>query len=84
VARAGERTGGDTRNRDFAAQHVEASGVPDDVVSLAWDPQTSGGLLVALPAERAAVLQASFDAAGLFLARIGAVEHGSGVELRGA
>jgi len=82
VARAGERTGGDRRNRDFAATHVQlAGGVPDDVVALAWDPQTSGGLLVALPKERGAVLQAAFDAAGHFLARIGSVETGSGVQL---
>ena len=63
VARAGERTGGDRRNREFAGAHVEVSGdVPDEVLALAWDPQTSGGLLVSLPAERGAVLQASFDA----------------------
>ena len=85
VARAGEVTGGDRRNRDFAGEHVGvADGVPEDVVALAWDPQTAGGLLVSLPKERGAVLQATFDAADLFLARIGSVEEGSGVELRGA
>lgn len=84
VARAGERTGGDPRNRDFAGAHVAVSGdVPEDVVALAWDPQTSGGLLISLPRDRAAVLQATFDAAGLFLARIGSVEEGTGVELHG-
>jgi selenide,water dikinase len=84
VARAGERTGGDRRNREFAGSHVTVSGdVPDDVVALAWDPQTSGGLLISLPRERGAVLQATFDAGGLFLARIGSVEEGTGVELRG-
>ena len=85
VARAGEVTGGDRRNREFAGEHVDvADGVAEDVVALAWDPQTAGGLLVSLPKERGAVLQATFDAAGLFLARIGSVEEGSGVELRGA
>ena len=83
VARAGEVTGGDRRNREFAAAHVTVDeAVPDDVVALAWDPQTSGGLLISLPADRGAVLQATFDAAGLFLARIGRVEEGKGVELR--
>jgi selenide,water dikinase len=82
VARAGEVTGGDRRNREFAAAHVTVDeAAPDDVVALAWDPQTSGGLLISLPAERGAVLQATFDAAGLFLARIGRVEEGNGVEL---
>jgi len=79
VARAGERTGGDRRNRDFAAAHVDASGIPDDLVALAYDPQTSGGLLIALPAERAAVLHATFAGRELFLGRVGRVEEGAGV-----
>jgi selenide,water dikinase len=79
VARAGERTGGDRRNKDFAAAHVQADGVPDELVALGYDPQTAGGLLVSLPAERAAVLQASFESHGLFLRRIGRVESGRGV-----
>lgn len=83
VARAGERTGGDRRNREFAGAHVTVSGdVPDEIVALAWDPQTSGGLLISLPSDRGAALQAAFDARGLFLARIGSVEEGTGVELR--
>jgi len=42
---------------------------------------TAGGLLISLPAAKAAVLEASFAAAGLFLVRIGSVEQGSGVSL---
>ncbi len=49
--------------------------------ALAYDPQTAGGLLVSLPAERGAVLEASFAASGLALTRIGRVEAGSGVVL---
>ena len=49
AAAAGVRTGGDRRNRDFAAAHVETGGVAEDLVALAYDPQTSGGLLIALP-----------------------------------
>jgi selenide,water dikinase len=83
VARAGERTGGDSRNREFAGAHVDVeSGVSEEILALAWDPQTSGGLLVSVPHERGAVLEATFRAAGLFIARIGSVEDGSGVELR--
>jgi selenide,water dikinase len=81
VARAGERTGGDRRNREYAAVDV-GDGVPEDVVTLAFDPQTAGGFLVSLPADRGAVLEARFGAAGLFLARIGRVQEGEGVELR--
>ncbi len=43
VARAGERTGGDPRNRDFVGDRVSVDGVPDDLVALAFDAQTSGG-----------------------------------------
>ena len=81
VARAGERTGGDRRNREFAGARVTVDGVADELVTLAFDPQTSGGLLVSLPAERAATLQAAFDTAGLHMTRIGAVEEGDGVVL---
>ena len=54
VARAGERTGGDPRNREFAAAHVDAGDASDELLALGYDPQTSGGLLVSLPADRAA------------------------------
>src|SRR5512133_741970 len=57
LAAAGVRTGGDRRNREFAGPHVESSA--DDVAeALAYDPQTAGGLLVSVPAARAAVLEA--------------------------
>jgi selenide,water dikinase len=79
AARAGIRTGGDPRNRDFAASHLEADGVPDELVTLGYDPQTAGGLLVSLPADQGVTLQAQFAARGLFIRRVGAVEDGSGV-----
>jgi selenide, water dikinase len=81
VARAGERTGGDPRNRDFVGDRVTVRGVEDELVALAFDPQTSGGLLVSLPAERGPTLRAAFDGRGLHLARVGAVEEGAGVVL---
>jgi selenide,water dikinase len=81
LAEAGVRTGGDRRNREYAATHVDSSAEPA-VEALAYDPQTSGGLLVSLPHERGAVLEASFAAEGLFVRRIGAVEAGSGIVLR--
>ena len=82
LARGGVRTGGDRRNREFAEAHVESSADPA-LEALAYDPQTAGGLLVSLPRERTAVLEASFAAAGLGLWRIGDVETGAGVALRG-
>jgi selenide,water dikinase len=79
VAERGLRTGGDGRNRDFAGAAVELDGVSESTALVGFDPQTSGGLLVSLPADRAAVLEATFSSAGLFLARIGRVEAGQGV-----
>ena len=80
LAREGVRTGGDRRNRDFAGGAVDAS-TTDELLALAYDPQTAGGLLVSVPAEKAAVLTASFAARELFIARVGRVEAGSGVVL---
>ena len=82
AAAAGVRTGGDRRNRDFAGPHVRADGVSDELLALAYDAQTAGGLLVSLPAAKAAVLQAAFAARKLSLWRIGGVEEGEGVTLR--
>ena len=81
AAAQGVRTGGDARNRDFAAAAVELDGTPEDVAALGYDPQTAGGLLVTLPAAKGPVLAASFAAEGLFLARVGRVVDGSGVRV---
>jgi len=82
VAAEGIRTGGDRRNREFAAAHVDVgAGVAPALELLAYDPQTAGGLLVSLPSDKGAILQAQFDARGLFLRRIGSVEDGAGVAL---
>lgn len=81
LAAAGEglRTGGDARNRDFSASVLSLDGAAEELVALGFDPQTSGGLLVSLPSAKGAVLEATFAARDLFLARIGRVEEGSGV-----
>ena len=50
---AGARTGGAERNEEFVAPHVHWGSTPDDERALFVDPQTSGGLLLAVP--RAAV-----------------------------
>ena len=61
---------------------VEAAGVAPELVELAYDPQTAGGLLVSLPADKGPVLEAEFARAGLFLARIGTVVPATGSSSR--
>jgi selenide,water dikinase len=81
LADGGTRTGGDRRNREYAGPHVEST-VSAAYEALAFDPQTAGGLLVSLPADKGAVLAATFADRGLELHRIGVVRDGSGVALR--
>jgi selenide,water dikinase len=80
LARAGVRTGGDPRNREFAP--VEADGVAEELLALGYDAQTAGGLLISLPADKGLSLEAEFRAHDLFIRRIGAVEEGAGVVVR--
>ena len=81
LAGDGVKTGGDRRNREFAGDHVQST-ADEALETLAYDPQTAGGLLVAMPGDRAAVLEAMFAAAGRLLASVGFVEAGAGVVLR--
>ena len=53
-AEAGAFPGGMGRNRDFFAPHVQFVGVADVWQKLLWTPETSGGLLAAVPPARVA------------------------------
>ena len=79
VARAGVRTGGDPRNREFAP--IETSGAAEELLALGYDAQTAGGLLISLPAEKSLSLRSEFAARGLFLERVGSVVAGTGLAL---
>jgi len=79
LARNGVRTSGDPRNRDFASRHVTSDGIAETLDALAYDPQTAGGLLVSIPAQKGPALEAEFLSKHLFLRRIGTVEEGTGV-----
>ena len=77
LARAGVETGGAGHNRRFTAPSlVVAAGVAPELVALAHDPQTSGGLLAAIPAADAAAVMDALAAAGVPAWRVGAVEAG--------
>lgn len=80
LAGDGTRTGGDRRNRDYAGPHVEST-ADAAAEALAFDPQTAGGLLVSLPADRGPALEATFAGLGHDLYRVGRVVEGVGVAL---
>jgi selenide,water dikinase len=71
LALAGELTGGCTRNRRYLADKVHvAAGIAADLVEIAFDPQTSGGLLIAIAPGAAARLVDDLHAAGVAAARM--------------
>jgi selenide,water dikinase len=75
LAGAGIETGGAAHNRRFVAPALTiGDGVPEDVLTLAHDPQTSGGLLAAVPADRAPVVVAALLAVGVETWSVGRVE----------
>src|SRR5277367_5468859 len=74
-ARAGAIPGGLKNNRDFASDCVEGN---SDVDDLLYDPQTSGGLLIALPEKDAVELERTL--AGAY--RIGCVLERAGKPIR--
>ena len=55
AAIAGTRTGGDPRNRDYLAGHLDSSAAAEHE-ALCFDPQTSGGLLAAVAPEAVTAL----------------------------
>jgi selenide,water dikinase len=71
LARAGQLTGGCRRNRAWLGERVEiAASVPSDLVEIGYDPQTSGGLLAALPGAEGDAAVAALRAAGIAAASI--------------
>jgi len=62
AAEAGVRTGGDVRNRAYLEGHVTCT-APAALEALAYDPQTSGGLLASVDAGVADQLE-GFDIVG--------------------
>ncbi|HYN69753.1 MAG TPA: selenide, water dikinase SelD [Candidatus Eisenbacteria bacterium] len=75
LARAGVETGGAAHNRLFVAPALEVGpDVPPELVVLAHDPQTSGGLLAAVAADQVAEIERAHSAAGVQTWRIGRVE----------
>ncbi len=59
LAREGVITGGDRTNREYVGDDIEiATSVSKEMLNLLYDPQTAGGLLMSVTAERAEALLA--------------------------
>ena len=70
-------TGGGARNRDGLGDRVRIEGGPSGaLIDLLYDPQTSGGLLIALPEDGAEALRREIEAQTGGCWRIGRVEAG--------
>jgi selenide, water dikinase len=75
AARAGVETGGAGHNRRFTAPALSVDpSVGPDLVALAVDPQTSGGLLAAVPERLLPAVEAELAEAGVEAWRVGVVE----------
>jgi selenide,water dikinase len=71
LAMEGHLTGGCKRNRTYLEDKVAIDpAVPEGLVEVAFDPQTSGGLLIALPQKEAPKLVKELRASGVKAATI--------------
>ncbi len=75
--------GGSCNNQRSYQQQVTFQGLEEEMEMLLWTPETSGGLLVALPPAQAERLEALCRDAGQAVWRIGDVIEGQGVEAIG-
>jgi selenide, water dikinase len=67
----GNVPGGSRTNREHFGERVRGHAIDGDLMDLLYDPQTSGGLLVAVEASESDNLLAAFAAAGVAATRIG-------------
>ena len=66
LARDGHCPGGLARNREYYQHRVSfADSIPEHVRDILFDPQTSGGLLISVSADRAADLLTRLQASGV-------------------
>lgn len=70
-AEAGMYSGANERNADYSADVTEyEDGIPEHVKAILYDAQTSGGLLIFFPADKAAAALAKMHKAGVTLAAV--------------
>jgi selenide,water dikinase len=82
LARAGVETGGASHNRRFVAAELDvAADIAPERLTLAHDPQTSGGLLAAIPAVDAEIVLGALRDVDVEAWPIGRVDDGTGIAL---
>jgi selenide,water dikinase len=82
LANDGIYPGGLKSNREYLAGRVERDGVGEEALLPLFDPQTSGGLLVAAPEDRARDLVRLLHRDGVSAAVVGEVGEGAGVRVK--
>ena len=79
LANAGVYPGGLESNREYLEGRVKSDGVGEDDLLPLYDPQTSGGLLVAVPESRSSALVRALEKRGVTGAVVGEVVERTGV-----
>jgi len=83
LLRKGQASGGAARTRAHLGERlVVQPGVEEHDVQLAADSETSGGLLIAVPPERAHALEAALSAREVLVARVGQLAERAGATTR--
>lgn len=82
LASSGLHTGGSEHNRRYVEPSLDRRGlIAMELEALAFDPQTSGGLLASVPAERLALVEDRLNAERQNYWRVGSVKDGAGIVL---
>jgi selenide,water dikinase len=82
LAARGFCSGGATRGREALGDQISlADGLDETRVSLAFDAETSGGLLISVTEDNAAELEAALADRGVLAARIGCVVEAAGSDV---
>jgi selenide,water dikinase len=71
LARAGAKPGGLQNNQAFFGAAVRAGEVDDTMLECLYDPQTSGGLLIAIPPKRLGPLLRALERRRVWAVRVG-------------
>lgn len=73
--------GGSCNNQRTFEDHISFNGLEEEMQMLLFTPETSGGLLIALPPEDAGRLEELYRQAGQQVWRVGEVVEGTGIEV---